>query len=198
MKKVIKNTGLFNWKVYAKISHSLPKSAKQFWDTIMLEQDNYHCALEEQFDQNMIARQLVHHEAVFFCDFYNDETIYLKLQALLRKKEFKLKFITADLHEFPKALNGTYDVIMLSNIFDYQSFGEQLVKFEKTVQSLYNKKLNPGGTIQVRYSYNKHWGPLGINTIAGHDLRIQELAADHDIRTIYFIDKPESSISISF
>ena len=115
MKNVIKNSNLFSWKVYAKISHGLPVIAKQFWDTLMLEQNNYHPALD-QFDQNTIALRLTHSEAVFFSSFYNDEESYLKLQKILRDNDYKLKFQTAYLQDFPKELKGKYDLILLSNI----------------------------------------------------------------------------------
>ena len=70
---LIKGSQMFNWKVYAKMSHSLSDKAKQFWDTLMLEIEEKIDDSIDQFDQNKLARQLVHREAVFFSDFYRDK-----------------------------------------------------------------------------------------------------------------------------
>ena len=194
MLNVISNSNLFHWSTYSKISHTLSPTVKTFWDTIMLEQVDEINPYHEQFDKNMIARQMVHPEVVFPCEFYHNIEVYNKLQALLRKKDFKLKFKTADIHEFARVLPETYDLILLSNIFGYHDTFELRYKFEKTVRSIYNKKLNPGGTIQVHYSYRRHYNSLDPTEIAGFELRVEPLGQYPNDRTVYFIDKPNENI----
>ena len=197
MRKLISGSQMFGWNVYVKISHSLSNKAKAFWDTLMLELESKIDDSLDLFDQNKLARQLVHREAVFFSDFYNHEETYLKLQKLLNEKQFKLRFLTADLHDFPKVLNEQYDLIMLSNIFCYHEFGDLRYKFEKTVEELYNNNLNAGGTIQVQYNYRHHWDSVDPTEMAGQKLRIIKLDKDHNPRSVYFLDKPlESNLNI--
>ena len=190
---LVANSSMFHSSVYAKISHSLSRESKLFWDTLMLEQVDAPNDYIDEFDQNKLARQLVHRESVFFSDFYKDEATYSKLQKLLREKQYKLQFFTADLHDFPKILPEKYDLIMLSNIFCYHENGELRYKFEKTVEELYNNKLNPGGSIQVQYNYRHHWNSVDPNEMAGKELRIIKLDKDHNPRTVYFLDKPEEN-----
>ena len=190
MKKSIKGSNIFHWTTYAKFSHSLSNKAKLFWDTLMIEQENKPSDTIDQFDQNKLSRQLVHREVVFYSDFYNNKQIYLNLQNLLRKKQFKLKFLTANIHDFPKVLNEKYDLIMLSNIFCYHEVGELRYKFEKTVEELYNNNLNFEGSIQVNYNYRHHWDSIDPTEMAGHKLRVIKLDKDHNPRSVYFLDKP--------
>lgn len=191
MKQLITSTKLFHWTTYSKISHSLSKTAKMFWDTLFLEQEDKVDEYVEQFDQTMLARQLVHPEAIFVNDFYIDQAAYSKLQSLLRRKDYSLKFLTADLHDFPRVLKEKYDLIMLSNIFAYHATGEHKAAFEKTVEKLYRKNLKENGSIQVNYSYRQHLNALDASSIAGHQLRIQEIECASGPKTIYYIDKPE-------
>ena len=188
---LIKNSNMFHWSTYAKISHSLSQESKLFWDTLMLEEEDQVSDLIDQFDQNKLARQLTHREAVFFSDFYNEEETYLRLQHLLRKGNYRLKFLTADLHDFPEVLNGKYDIIMLSNIFCYHEYGEARYRFEQTVEKLYNNNLNDGGTIQVQYNYRHHWNSVDPTEMAGQPLRIIRLDNNHNPKTVYFIEKPK-------
>ena len=67
-------------------------------------------------------------------DFENYLFISMKTSAFIIEKNV----------DFPQKLEGKYDLIMLSNIYDYNRLGEQGKMFEKTVDELYNKKLNPG------------------------------------------------------
>ncbi len=187
--ETVKGSQMFNWKIYAKISHSLSDKSKQFWDTLMLEIEEKIDDTIDQFDQNKLARQLVHREAVFFSDFYKDEETYLKLQEALIDDNYQLEFIVADLHQFPRFLKGNYDLIMLSNIFAYHEVGDMRKKFEETVESLYNERLNPGGTIQVQYLYH-HPCYDDPTQMAGQQLRIVKLDDGHNPRTVYFLDKP--------
>ena len=195
--KLIRLKEMFSWKVYSKISHSLSETAKQFWDSLMLEIEDKVDDTIDQFDQNKLARQLVHNEAVFFSDFYRDNLTYNKLQTELVDDNYQLKFFSADLHQFPDVLDDKYDLIMLSNIFCYHEIGKMKERFESTVESLYNNNLNPGGTIQVQYNYRHHYESVDPNEMIGKQLRIVKLDDGHNPRTVYFLDKPiENDLNI--
>ena len=187
---VLKSSKMFNWKTYSQISYLLSNKSKQFWDTLMLESEAYVDEYVERFDQSVIGLQLTHGSATFLSDFYKDEETFYRLQKLLRNKNYRLRFLTADLCDFPKVLNEQYDVIMLSNILCYNDQGEARVNFEKAVGELYDKILSPGGTIQVQYSYRQHWSSVDPHKIANLPLRIQEISNGHRPKTIYYIDKP--------
>lgn len=193
MQTLIKGSEMFNWRTYAKISHSLSKNVKHFWDTLMLEIEDRPNDFLDLFDQNKLSRQLVHREAVFFSDFYSDKNVYAKLQEILREKHFRLKFLTEDLYNFSTALNSKYDLIMLSNIFCYHDLGELRYKFEKVVEELYENNLNPGGSIQVHYNYRHHLNSIDPTEMANQRLRIIKLDKNHNPRTVYFLDKPEEN-----
>ena len=197
MLELMKTTKFFDWSIYSKISHDLPPFARSFWDTLMLEQEEDIDCCYNRFDRNALAERMVHPQLMFLCDFYNNEKTYNNLQKILKQKDFSIKFKTADLHDFPKVLKEKYDLIMVSNIFGYHSFGKDLIDFEETVNKLYKKNLNPGGTIQVQYSYRKHHEDLDPEEIGGHKLRIKRTGDDANPRTVYFIDKPlEEELSI--
>ena len=190
MLSLINTTKFFDWRTYAKISHDIPKSSRTFWDALMLEQHESGNENYSEFDKNMISRQLTHPQRLLLCDFYNDEKTYNQLQSILRNENFSLKFKTADIFDFPRTLKEKYDLIMLSNIFGYHSVGEDKIKFEKLVDKLYNKHLNPGGSIQVQYGYRKHNPDMDVETLAGLPLRMQAVGNSSKSRTVYFIDKP--------
>ena len=194
---LISSSRMFHSSVYAKISHSLNNEAKLFWDTLMLEQVSVPNDYIDQFDQNKLARQLVHREAVFFSNFYIDHIEYKKLQNLLHQNDYALKVLTADLHDFPKVLKDKYDLIMLSNIFSYHKTGELRYKFEKTVEELYNNNLNVGGSIQIQYDYHHNYVDLEPRKFYNKPIRIEKLDKNHSARTVYFLDKPsEEELSI--
>lgn len=189
MLEIRRITKFFDCSIYRKFSHDLSPFAQRFWDTLMLEQEEYLDCCYNRFDRNAIAERMIHPELMFLCDFYNNKEIYKKLQSILKENNFSIKFKVADLNDFPKVLKDKYDLIMLSNIFGYHNLGKDLIDFEETVNKLYKKNLNPGGSIQVQYSYRKHNEELDPEVIAGHKLRIKR-TGDSRLRTVYFIDKP--------
>jgi len=126
-------------RYYAKISHSLTGKAKDFWDNLVMDGSDkyfYH------FTHNYI-----NHEAV-----YNSAYTYNQLQEKLNQNDYKINYIFGELEDFPKKLNGKYDLILLSNIIDYYSgFGEGKPRqaFLDTVRDLFKNNLCADGVIQV-------------------------------------------------
>lgn len=188
---------IFDCATYAKISHDISPYSRIFWDKLMIAQEEY-VPGENKFSMYTIAEKILHPELMFLCDFYSDKETYLKLQQILNEKEFSIKYLIADFNDFSKVLNNKFDLIMLSNIYRYHSKGEELIKFEKSLNELFSKNLNEGGVIQVQYSYRTHDSNLDPEKIAGHDLRIKRTGKPSNPRTVYFIDKPVETNSLSY
>ena len=69
---------------------------------------------------------------------------------------------------------------------------EQGEMFNQTVEKLYEKKLNPGGLIQVAYSHRDFWYGTDPMTMAGRDLKIVELKDGKNSHIVYFLEKPKT------
>lgn len=188
LNRLLQGNKIFHWSTYAKISHDLSPHAKRFWDTLMLEQEDVNDY--NKFNQFQIVEQLLHSDTYLMCNFYYDKDCYNRLQNILRNEDYKLRFKTADIFDFPKVLKEKYNLIMLSNIFGYHSIGEDKSKFEEAINKLYRKNLNAGGSIQVQYSFREHSPLLDVEEIGGHNLRIVRVGDNSKPGTVYFIDKP--------
>lgn len=141
----------FDWRIYSKIAHELSPKVRQFWDTLMLEVDTD--TRSDIFSAKTIKENIL---MVDHTDrhskFYKDEKIYNKLQELLKNNDVKIKYITAELEDFPKILKQKYHYINLSNIYDYYMHNKP--KFTKIVEELYNKNLYQNGSMVVHYCFN--------------------------------------------
>ena len=74
---------------------------------------------------------------------------YKKLQDILINGDFNINYITAEFADFADSLNGEYNIILLSNIYDYVSLDTYL----NTVSDLYYTHLSDNGTIQINYDF---------------------------------------------
>lgn len=185
MSRKLNMADIFHWSVYAKISHSLSKPVRDFWDTLILEQD-------KDFNPFDIYEELVQGTPFPYCDYYSSPKAYNKLRNILKKNEFKLKFITSDLDNFIINLHGKYDAIMLSNIYAYMDTLDKINMFERTIYNLYYHKLNPGGTIQVSYAYREYAGDFYLGEFKAFNVKRQILNFKNDGKnSVYFINKPE-------
>ncbi|MBE7082622.1 MAG: DUF3419 family protein [Clostridiales bacterium] len=140
----------FSWRVYAKISHLLSDNARLFWDSVMLEQSEEYGSIFHPMsikDNMMIIDHRDRDSA-----FYYEEKTYLKLQQILNSGEVNIQYLIAEFSRFPKVLKEKYDLIYLSNIFDYYD-QDNKEKFYRTVQALYKNRLKVGGKIVVNYNF---------------------------------------------
>ncbi len=85
-----------------------------------------------------------------------NEQNYNKMQDILRASE--IRFIWSDLNNLPHSLEGEYDLIHLSNIYQYFSpsyeMAEPMVRFcSKTANPVIKKHLKPDGTAVFCYLY---------------------------------------------
>ena len=143
----------FNWQVYAKISHLLSKNVRAFWDSLILDIDENNYGYD--FSGKTIKEKMLyidHRDR--YSSFYKSKIAYTKLQSLLNSSDIQISFITAELQEFPIVLKDYYDMIYLSNIFDYYK-GDKAILFEETLEKLYNNNLNNNGIIVANYGFNQ-------------------------------------------
>lgn len=199
---LIEDKSAFDFKVYQKISHYLSGAVRQFFDEIMLMQDSVEFGTLEYYETfndfkifHSIINNLPHTE---FSEFYHSKDAYEKLKNILFAGDFKLKYITSRLEDFPSRLNEKYDVILLSNIYDYVS----RLKFNPVLKSLYKNNLKSGGVIQFQYLFEDSiFVKKRPKPMEGFDMEIVELHAetspdpklrDRDECKVYLLKKPNS------
>ena len=192
----------FHWKLYRIISPFLSETVRQFFDEIMLMQDDVKYGTLAYFDAlndfkifNGIVNNLPHTE---FSEFYHSEEAYEKLRRILFAGDFKLSFNVSRLEDFPARLKEKFDVILLSNIYDYVP----KFKFNPVLKSLYKNNLKPGGIIQFQYLFEESiFKKKRPKPMEGFDMEVIELPAvqnedplerDRDECKVYLIKKPNS------
>lgn len=137
------NYSMFNFDSYKKIFHDLSDETAQFWGTIFME-TNF---------QDYLGKTLIHHAWPHKNDGFTESSeVYEKLKKNL--KTAKISFKTAELNEFSRHIKGKFDLILLSNIYDYYNcefLGK--LKFKHIAKSLYKNNLADGGILQVEYEF---------------------------------------------
>ena len=136
---------LLSAEVYKKISSYLPQDSKFFWDNIFLDNNSVHAIFAEYPDYLPNT-------------YFQNEPIYIKLRNALNENDYNVNFITSDITNAINKL-GTekkYDVILLSNIFDYFGRRQNSVKSFYYIIKKYEKLLKPNGKIQIDYIYHKN------------------------------------------
>lgn len=205
---------MFNWKTYSLISHDLSVETQQFFDELMLNQDNRGRFYDEGYLTDSLIRNTLFHTPCYEHDskeenlFYNNGRDYLKLKELLIKNNFKLTFIVEDVKNFHKALTGEFDYIFLSNIYDYVN----QYHMKNIINNLY-QKLKAGGKIQYHYSFNpperiltksKNYSKTkkiiktyaNLITKTAHLIELkQPEGSDESSHCVYFITRPKNANS---
>ncbi len=147
-----------NAEVYRQISHLLPEDSKYFWDNLFLEVNSIPTLL-------MWSRPAKSHYSF-------NEKQYNVLKEILKKPN-PVKFKCGDIKDISKNLGGKkYDVILLSNIYDYVRdweiehkkedsvlmsndwFSPQQKEFFAVCKRFF-QALNPNGFLQVQHSWDK-------------------------------------------
>ncbi|MBQ4558613.1 MAG: DUF3419 family protein [Clostridia bacterium] len=132
----------FIYNVHKKIFQDMDEESQAFWATIFLEGG------DTELRQRLLKTNDLFDEQIQ-SEFYKSERAYKTLQHKLRQGNYSLNYETAEFNEFPQAAEGKYDLIMLSNIYDYVSDSE----FKKVVNSLHANNLSPNGKIQLHYIF---------------------------------------------
>jgi len=110
---------------------------------------------EKRVTAAAISLELIQFDCEVGVNYISSQENYNKLQDILRKGYFTLNFIRSDISNFDEVLDGKFDVIMLSNIYDYVDH----YNFCRHAKDLYNSRLNPGGVMQVDYSFSYRYFP---------------------------------------
>ena len=195
-RKNIGTRGAFHWKTYRQISHHLLQPIQQLWDRIMLEQDaeedtfypHYNCFTASDIDDRLTQGCVEK-----YSEFYVSEEAYNRLKQILLENKYKLDYKVADIFDFPNKLEGRFDLILLSNIYNYIEGTYLKEKFGYTLKQLYNNNLNQGGTIQTDYEFYKI--PVyNKDKDIGLDFRKTEIKHNNHTDTAFFLDKPNFDI----
>lgn len=157
------NGYLVDENIYPKLSKDLSEKSKLFWDTLYKEfQAGYDCDYQnpQTFFKNRIFHRYGNTFSGHFCEMYRNEENFNKLKKMLT--DCKFRYIKCDFGEFPKKLDGKYDYIFLSNVYDYfnnvlrdTKVGEDETKFFTTLNKMYENNLSRGGKIQIEYNFQK-------------------------------------------
>ena len=161
----------FDWKVYAKISHHLSPKTKQFWDTLMLDLTS-NAQWGEFTEKDITSKMLNIDHTDRHSAFYKDENVYKLLQTILNNKSTKISFINAEFKQFPNMLKNKYDLIYLSNIYDYYKKNKD--EFIAVVDLLHKNNLNNGGSIYVNYDFDGHT-KVTPQTLGEHNLTTKKI-----------------------
>lgn len=153
-KLVLEDGGLFNWKIYSRISHNLHGSVRQFFDEFISMQEDYSKEKPLSYQKfssydfyTSIINNLPHTE---FSEFYHYKVDYDKLKKILNQGDYKISYIVSRFEDFSKRLPEKYDVIFLSNIYDYVN----RLKFSIELNNIYKQNLNAGGVVQFQYYFD--------------------------------------------
>ena len=138
-KNFIDSNNYFDFEIFKKISHDLDQDSLVFWGTI------YNHINDAQEIKRRIANFNNQRPKT---DFLYNEDVYPVLQEILREKALKIKFEIAEFNDFPKVLTGSYDAILLSNIFQYVNHEDYI----RVIMDL-QEKLNQNGKIQLNYDF---------------------------------------------
>jgi hypothetical protein len=166
--KYFSYTDILNPRIYAKISHDLSKESQEFWDSVILECDD---PINEEFwgegflkstNARLTANIFQHLDLNFYTSNAHDFEKYKKnlsyyyknLSDFLKLKQnlinANITYICEELSGFSHALgNKKFDLILLSNIYDYCNTKVFMRGFRK----LYENNLKPGGFIQPQYKF---------------------------------------------
>ena len=143
---------ILSHKYYSKISHDLSDYSKRFWDEILLNTDSsLSCYLQ------MVLFKIFQSVSTYgdftstrdAMEYCNNKKQYNNLKKAL-EDDINIEFIQSSFDEFHEKLKGRYDLILLSNIYDYVD----REAFLNEVRKLKYFKLNPFGEMQVLYDFN--------------------------------------------
>ena len=149
------NESIIDSNIYAKISHDLSDESKMFWDTIMLEKgnvgDNEHLLSNLFSFSSFKCRKNGKGESfpvfAYGSEFYRDVDRYNVLKSRLATCPISYK--EADILDAHMVLTQKYDVMLLSNIYDYMT--GYVKDYCKAINVLERDFLNDGGKIQLHY-----------------------------------------------
>lgn len=138
--KYFSSRHIFDHKYYAKVSHDLSPKSQEFWDEIMMQQNN------EDFFKNMFQNGAFSNVNASNMQYYYDKSAFEKIKKNL--DSCKVDFITADFVKFPSKVHGKYDLMMFSNILDYSAYNPFIYVLKKM-----SEHLTENGKMQAVYEF---------------------------------------------
>ncbi|MBQ7352138.1 MAG: DUF3419 family protein [Clostridia bacterium] len=138
---------IFNPHIYRKLSHSLSERSREFWDNLMLDVDN--TDVEQKIEMaDMLSQGCFTPRGKDFRSYYESKANYAKIKEAL--KNCNIRFLRAEYSDFTRVLKDEkFDLIRLSNIFDYVDVDE----FFSKMTQLGHNNLTQDGFMQVYYVF---------------------------------------------
>lgn len=148
------NKEMFNY-----IKNSLNDEVRMFWEEI-LKYENYYDLFRSvsirQKDGSIInGNNFYEYSANNFISYLEDNNYNIVQSKLINTK---IDYIDSNLLELSQKLNSKYDLIILSNIYEYINdiiFDDSAKEFAETTRHLINDNLNIGGEIVIDYLYKR-------------------------------------------
>jgi hypothetical protein len=146
------NNYVYNYNTYQKIRPYLSSNISEYWD-LMYQEYNYDGVM---FDKKGLLMGASLNDAITSNLYLQSEELYLKAREACKNK--RVTYYNCDvleLHNIPK----TYDVILLSNIYDYVTspdFGPGMSTddYVSYAENMLSNNLNLGGKIGITYQYH--------------------------------------------
>lgn len=141
------NYKAFNLESYKKIRDVLTGTSKHFWDFLYEEVGDIYIR-----DSSLFSKDEEPVKIIKKTNLYLQEDNYEKL----KKQNIKnVNFYKSDIADLPEKINKKYDIIMLSNIFQYLEVMYESDYFEvmKEIVEDISNMLNDDGKILVCYMY---------------------------------------------
>lgn len=150
-KKIDENDFVFDYKTYLRIREQLKEDVALYWDMLF---EDYHFD-GKKLMKSGIVRGGDRTAAIYNNPYLRNEENYNQARECVSK--ITRKYFTMDVLDLHK-LTDTYDIILLSNIYDYVTDewvgGMKEEDFTQYVTEELSKKLNPGGKISIAYQYH--------------------------------------------
>lgn len=150
-KKVEENELTFDYKTYLRIREQLGEDVALYWDMLFEE---YHFNGKELMNSGIVYGG-DRTAAIYNNPYLQSEENYHKARECI--DQVGRKYLTMDVLNLYK-LTDTYDIILLSNIYDYVTDewmgGMKEEAFTQYVTEELSKKLNPNGKISIAYQYH--------------------------------------------
>ncbi len=144
---------IMDYRLYQKVQKALPVSIRLFWDMLYeyFGYNSYYLS-EELFRSPQKHREL----ARVVNEYYLNNQLYYETQEKVKKARWH--FIESDFYELDKNLPEgiTYDSMILSNIYEYLNFGEEVSqenakKYVTFIKQVLLPRLKQNGTMMGAY-----------------------------------------------
>lgn len=166
------NDEFFNYNIYNKMSEKLEPGVKVFFDAVYAEYhyDGMRIARSPLF--NNISLVSAMHNNTYLSSHENYYAAREKIEKLLEKNN--IKFYNLDVFKLHE-LDEKYDIVLLSNIYDYIPLSLQS-EFAEYIKYQLNKILMPNAKVAVEYQYCGSSRENSNNTIKNLSVNIKCIA----------------------